>query len=41
METDIMPELQSFISDGLQVSLNYLEVSRWKFDARAGLTEPE
>jgi hypothetical protein len=41
METDIMPELQTFISDGLQVSLNYLEVSRWKFDARAGLTELE
>ncbi|KAJ7354446.1 hypothetical protein DFH08DRAFT_854886 [Mycena albidolilacea] len=41
METDIMPGLQTFISDGLQVSLNYREVSRWKFDARAGLTEPE
>lgn len=41
METDIIPELQTFISDGLQVSLNYLGVSRWKFDARAGLTEPE
>jgi len=34
MGIDIMPELQSFISNGLQVALEYLPV--WKFDARMG-----
>jgi hypothetical protein len=40
MQIDIMPELQPLISDGLQVSLDYPEVARWKFDARAGLAQP-
>jgi hypothetical protein len=40
MEIDIMPELRPFISDGLQVTLNYPELPRWELDARAGLDEP-
>ncbi|KAJ6508552.1 hypothetical protein C8R45DRAFT_1089718 [Mycena sanguinolenta] len=40
MDFDIMPELQSFISDGLQVDLGYLP-PRWTFRARDGLDEPE
>ncbi|KAJ6508566.1 hypothetical protein C8R45DRAFT_967829 [Mycena sanguinolenta] len=39
MDLDIMPELQSFISDGLQVTLEYPR-PRWSFDAREGLDEP-
>ncbi|KAJ6508332.1 hypothetical protein C8R45DRAFT_967070 [Mycena sanguinolenta] len=35
-EVDIMPELQSFIADGLQVTLEYASPSL-KFDAREGL----
>jgi hypothetical protein len=41
MQIDIMPEPKPLISDGLQVSLDYPEVARWKFDARAsGLAQP-
>ncbi|KAJ6585369.1 hypothetical protein B0H19DRAFT_1109349 [Mycena capillaripes] len=36
MEVDIMPDLQSFISDGLQVELMYSSPT-WKFDAREGM----
>jgi hypothetical protein len=39
MEVDIMPELGSFISDGVQVTLDYLKVLQWKLDARGGLHE--
>jgi hypothetical protein len=37
MDLDVMPELQSFISDGLQVTLDY--ATRWKFGPREGLDE--
>ncbi|KAF8213850.1 hypothetical protein K438DRAFT_1802372 [Mycena galopus ATCC 62051] len=36
MEFDVMPELQSYISDGLQVTLEYPR-TQWKFYPRAGL----
>ncbi|KAF7346513.1 hypothetical protein MSAN_01879400 [Mycena sanguinolenta] len=39
MELDVMPELQSFISDGLQVNLQY-PPQRQGFWAREGLDEP-
>ncbi|KAJ7364947.1 hypothetical protein DFH08DRAFT_840438 [Mycena albidolilacea] len=38
MDLDVMPELQSFISDGLQVTLDYA-TPRWKFGPREGLDE--
>ncbi|KAF7346509.1 hypothetical protein MSAN_01879000 [Mycena sanguinolenta] len=38
MESDIMPELQSFISDGFQVNLQYHR-SEWAFRARDGLEQ--
>ena len=38
MELDVMPELQSFISDGLQINLEYPR--RRGFRAREGLEEP-
>ncbi|KAJ6508561.1 hypothetical protein C8R45DRAFT_967814 [Mycena sanguinolenta] len=40
MDFDIMPELQSFILDGLQVDLGY-PPPRWRFRARDGLDGPE
>ncbi|KAF7346510.1 hypothetical protein MSAN_01879100 [Mycena sanguinolenta] len=39
MELDLMPELQSFISDGLQVTLQY-PPSQYAFRARDGLEGP-
>ncbi|KAJ6463501.1 hypothetical protein C8R45DRAFT_911712 [Mycena sanguinolenta] len=36
MELDIMPELQSFIEDGLEVDIEYL-LPLWQFSAREGL----
>ncbi|KAJ6508550.1 hypothetical protein C8R45DRAFT_1208206 [Mycena sanguinolenta] len=38
MEFDVMPELQSFILDGLQVNLEY-PPPQWKFRAQDGLDE--
>ncbi|KAF7348281.1 F-box domain-containing protein [Mycena sanguinolenta] len=40
MEFDIMPELQSFISDGLRVDLKYAPAT-WRFGVRDGLDGPE
>ncbi|KAF8213950.1 hypothetical protein K438DRAFT_1802613 [Mycena galopus ATCC 62051] len=38
MDVDIWPELQSFILDGLQVTLEYpTVVPQWEFNARTGL----
>ncbi|KAF7346504.1 F-box domain-containing protein [Mycena sanguinolenta] len=39
MELDVMPELQSFIKEGLQVNLQYAQLRR-PFNAREGLDEP-
>ncbi|KAJ6585372.1 hypothetical protein B0H19DRAFT_1109363 [Mycena capillaripes] len=41
MEVDIMPELQSLISDGLQVDLQYYVPPQWDFNSRDGLPAPE
>ncbi|KAJ6585378.1 hypothetical protein B0H19DRAFT_1109384 [Mycena capillaripes] len=41
MEVDIMPELQSWISDGLQVDLQYYVPPQWEFNSREGLSAPE
>ncbi|KAF7346530.1 hypothetical protein MSAN_01881100 [Mycena sanguinolenta] len=38
MEFDVIPQLQSFISDGLQLTMHYPE-PRWKFTARDGLEQ--
>ncbi|KAF7340440.1 hypothetical protein MVEN_01964200 [Mycena venus] len=38
MQIDIMPELQSFSSSGLQATVKYRD-SRWKFDPREALLE--
>ncbi|KAF7346508.1 hypothetical protein MSAN_01878900 [Mycena sanguinolenta] len=38
MEFDVIPELLSFISDGLQVTMHYPE-PRWRFTARDGLEQ--
>ncbi|KAF7363766.1 hypothetical protein MSAN_01034400 [Mycena sanguinolenta] len=40
MEFDIMPELQSFISDGLKVVIEYAEAP-WKFRPQRGLKKLE
>ncbi|KAF7348243.1 Hexose carrier protein [Mycena sanguinolenta] len=37
MEVDVLPELQSFIADGLEVTLEYYPSPPWKFDAQGGL----
>ncbi|KAF7363966.1 hypothetical protein MSAN_01055100 [Mycena sanguinolenta] len=37
MEIDIVPELHSFIADGLEVALEYSPSSEWVFDSRSGL----
>ncbi|KAJ6485843.1 hypothetical protein C8R45DRAFT_998107 [Mycena sanguinolenta] len=38
-ELDIMPELEAFISDGLQVKLEYPPL-RWRFNAQNGVNGP-
>ncbi|KAJ6582806.1 hypothetical protein B0H10DRAFT_1962384 [Mycena sp. CBHHK59/15] len=40
-ETDILPDLQPFISEGLRVNLRYLTAFKWEYNAREGLSLDE
>ncbi|KAJ6622566.1 hypothetical protein B0H10DRAFT_890489 [Mycena sp. CBHHK59/15] len=41
IETDILPDLQPFISEGLRVNLRYYTTFKWEYNAREGLSLDE